>query len=80
MFDFEEQKTRSALLLEQAAYAFLEIKKSPTQAKVMVRKYALHLLLCAHLYKQADQVNKYYTVMLFDVILKHWPCDFMFFF
>jgi hypothetical protein len=58
LFFFEEQKTRSALLLEQAAYAFLEIKKSPTQAKVMVRKYALHLLLCAHLYKQADQVNK----------------------
>lgn len=46
----EDSDLRSALLLEQAAYAFLK-----SQKPVMLRKYAFHLVLAGHRYSKASQ-------------------------
>ena len=47
-----ENKHRSAMLLEQAAFAYL--RAGPNRAP-MLRKYAFHLILAAHLYRECDQ-------------------------
>lgn len=46
----EDSDLRSALLLEQAAYAFLKSQKPP-----MLRKYAFHMVLAGHRYSKAAQ-------------------------
>lgn len=46
----EESDLRSALLLEQAAYCFLNSTKPP-----MVRKYAFHMVLAGHRFSKASQ-------------------------
>lgn len=43
----EDSDLRSALLLEQAAYCFLQSK--------MIRKYAFHMVLAGHRYSKAAQ-------------------------
>lgn len=45
----EESDLRSALLLEQAGYCFLQSKPS------MVRKYAFHMVLAGHRFSKAAQ-------------------------
>lgn len=46
----EDSDLRSALFLEQAAYAFLKSQKPP-----MLRKYAFHMVLAGHRYSKAVQ-------------------------
>lgn len=46
----EDSDLRSALFLEQAAYAFLKSLKPP-----MLRKYAFHMVLAGHRYSKAIQ-------------------------
>lgn len=46
----EDSDLRSALLLEQAAYAFLKSLKP-----LMLRKYAFHMVLAGHRYSKATQ-------------------------
>lgn len=46
----EDSDLCSALLLEQAAYAFLK-----SQKPLMLRKYAFHLVLAGHRYSKANQ-------------------------
>lgn len=56
----EESDLRSALLLEQAAYCFLEGATSTTATdfsghNCLVRKYAFHMVLAGHRYSKASQ-------------------------
>lgn len=47
----QDSDLRSALLLEQAAHCFINMK-SP-----MVRKYAFHMILAGHRFSKAGQVS-----------------------
>lgn len=47
----QDSDLRSALLLEQAAHCFINMK-SP-----MVRKFAFHMILAGHRYSKAGQVR-----------------------
>ena len=48
----KEKKHRSAMLLEQAAFAYLRAGQDRSPC---IRKYAFHLILAAHLYKECEQ-------------------------
>ena len=48
----KETKHRSAMLLEQAAFAYLRAGQDRSPC---IRKYAFHLILAAHLYKECEQ-------------------------
>lgn len=49
----QDSDLRSALLLEQAAHCFINMK-SP-----MVRKYAFHMILAGHRFSKAGQVSTF---------------------
>ena len=48
----QDSDLRSALLLEQAAHCFINMKQP------MVRKYSLHMILAGHRFSKAAQVNE----------------------
>jgi len=47
----QESDLRSALLLEQAAHCFINMRAQP-----MVRKYAFHMILAGHRFTKSGQV------------------------
>ena len=48
----QDSDLRSALLLEQAAHCFINMKQP------MVRKYSFHMILAGHRFSKAAQVNE----------------------
>lgn len=50
-FFVQDSDLRSALLLEQAAHCFINMRNP------MVRKFAFHMILAGHRFSKAEQVS-----------------------
>ena len=65
----EESDLRSALLLEQAAHCFINMKTP------MVRKYSFHMILAGHRFSKAGQVNTVKLIDLFGITKSRCPLE-----